>query len=257
VSDGGLDVVAIVPARGGSRSLPRKNLRGLAGHPLLAWSIAAGRLARCVDMVLVSTDDEEIREIALAYGAEAPFLRPRSLAQDDTPDRPVFEHALAWLEREGGRRPELVVQLRPTSPLRPPGLVDGGVQLLRGSPGAHSVRSVTPPGQNPYKMWRIEGRYLRPLLGDVSAELYNQPRQKLPTTFWQTGHLDLFRSDTLLRHGSMTGSQILPLVVDPGYAVDIDTEEQLELAAWLLARGELDCVRPEPAARPSPAVPSE
>jgi N-acylneuraminate cytidylyltransferase len=199
-----------------------------------------------VDSVLVSTDDEEIRDVALGYGAEAPFLRPRELAEDGTPDLPVFQHALAWLERERGYRPELVVQLRPTSPHRPPGLVDEGVQLLQSYLGADSLRAVTPPSQNPYKMWRIEGRYLKPLLGDVANELFNAPRQTLPPTFWQTGHLDVVRSDTLLRQGSMTGSQILPLVMDANYAIDIDTEQHLDLAEWLVNRGALECVRPEP-----------
>jgi N-acylneuraminate cytidylyltransferase len=199
-----------------------------------------------VDAVLVSTDDEEIREVALGYGAEAPFLRPPELAEDGTADLPVFQHALAWLERERGERPDLVVQLRPTSPLRPPGLVDEGIQLLRNYSGADSLRAVTPPSQNPYKMWRIEGRYLKPLLGELSSELFNAPRQMLPPTFWQTGHLDVVRADTLLRQGSMTGGQILPIVMDASYAIDIDTEQQLDLAEWLLARGALDCVRPEP-----------
>ena len=112
-------VLVIVPARGGSKSIPRKNIRRFAGHPLLAYSIAAGRQAESVGRVLVSTDDAEIVEVARRFGAEAPFLRPAELAGDDTPDLPVFEHALEWLRREEGYQPEVVVQLRPTSPVRP------------------------------------------------------------------------------------------------------------------------------------------
>jgi N-acylneuraminate cytidylyltransferase len=238
-------VVAIVPARGGSKALPRKNLRPLAGHPLVAWSIAAARAAATVDQVIVSTDDEEIAAVARAYGALTPFLRPAELARDLTPDLPVFEHALAWLERERGERPELVVQLRPTSPFRPLGMVDDAVALLRSHAGADSLRAVTAPTQTPYKMWRLAGTVLAPLLSSIDDELYNAPRQKLPPVFWQTGHVDVVRRATILERRSMSGRRIVPLFVDPRYAVDIDTLEQLELAEWLLARDAVTLVRPE------------
>ncbi len=240
----GPSVVAIVPARGGSKGLPRTNLRPLAGHPLVAWSIAAGQAAASVDAVLVSTDDEEIAAVARRYGAEVPFLRPAELACDDTPDLPVFAHALEWLERERGHRPELVVQLRPTSPFRPLGMVDDAVGLLRAHAGADSLRAVTAPAQNPYKMWRLAGPILEPLLASMEEERGNAPRQKLPPVFWQTGHIDVVRRTTILERRSMSGPRIVPLFVDPRYAVDIDTLEQLELAEWLLARDAVTLVRP-------------
>lgn len=241
----GVGVVAIIPARGGSKGLPRKNLRPLAGHPLLAWTIAAGRAAALVNAVLVSTDDEEIAEVARRFGADVPFLRPAELARDDTPDLPVFEHALRWLERERGWVPELVVQLRPTSPFRPVGMVDEAVSLLRAHPGADSLRAVSTPAQTPFKMWSLEGPLLAPLLGSFEKELFNAPRQKLPPVYWQTGHIDVVRPETIREERSMTGRHIVPFVVDPRYAVDIDTLDQLELAEWLLARDTVTLVRPE------------
>jgi CMP-N-acetylneuraminic acid synthetase len=243
-------VAALIPARGGSKSIPRKNVRSMAGHPLLAYSIEAARQAKSVDLVLVSTDDEEIREVALAYGAEAPFLRPSALAEDTTPDWPVFEHALRWLETERGVRPDLVVQLRPTSPLRPPGLVDEAIALLSRHPEADSLRAVTTPSQNPFKMWTLSGRYLRPLMGSADEELFNQPRQRLTPTLWQTGHLDLVRHKTLLLQGSMTGQCVLPLFIDPSYAIDIDTVQQWAFAEWLIEGQTLDIVRPLASASP-------
>lgn len=249
-----MSALAVVPARGGSRGLPRKNARLLGGHPLLAWSIAAGRQAREVTRVLVTTDDPELREIARHYGADAPFLRPPALAGDLTPDLPVFEHALRWLAEHEGTRPDLVVQLRPTSPLRPPGLVDRGVRALRSDVHADSLRAVVRSSENPYKTWRIEGDRLRPLFPSVGAlaEPYNQPRQLLPATFWQTGHLDVARRETVLEHGTLTGAQVLPLVVETAYAVDIDGPEQWRAAEELVASGALDCVRPD-GATPAPA----
>jgi N-acylneuraminate cytidylyltransferase len=240
-----IGVVAVIPARGGSKGLPRKNLRPLAGHPLIAWTIAAARAAATVTSVIVSTDDEEIAEVARAFGAEAPFLRPAELARDDTPDLPVFEHALGWLARERAERPELVVQLRPTSPFRPVGLVDDAVALLRAHAGADSLRAVTSPSQTPFKMWRLEGPRLAPLLGTMEEELFNAPRQRLPPAYWQTGHIDVVRPATILAQRSMSGRRIVPYVVDPRYAVDIDTLDQLELAEWLLARDTVTLVRPE------------
>ena len=245
----GIGVLAIVPARGGSKGLPRKNLRRLAGFPLLAWTIAAGRAAAQVTTVVVSTDDEEIADVARQFGAETPFLRPVDLARDDTPDLPVFEHALRWLESERDWRPELVVQLRPTSPLRPTGMVDEAIALLRGHPGADSLRAVTFPSQTPYKMWRLESGALAPLLGSFEEELFNAPRQRLPSVYWQTGHIDVVRPATLLDQRSLTGRRIVPFVVDPRYALDIDTLEQLELAEWLLARDTVRLVRPETSLR--------
>ena len=121
------EVLAIIPARGGSKTIPKKNIRPLDGHPLIAYSIAAGHKSRQVTRVILSTDDEEIAEVARAYGGEVPFLRPADLARDETPDLPVFQHALNWLAEKEGYLPEAVVQLRPTSPIRPPECVDRGI----------------------------------------------------------------------------------------------------------------------------------
>jgi N-acylneuraminate cytidylyltransferase len=246
-------VLALIPARGGSKSIPHKNVLLFAGHPLLAYSVAAGLKARTVQRVIVSTDDDEIAAIAREYGAETPFLRPPALAQDDTPDLPVFEHALSWLEENEGYLPDIVVQLRPTSPARPPDCVDRAVETLLAHPEADSVRGVVPSGQNPYKMWRVggDGR-MEPLLRAGFEEPYNMPRQALPRTFWQTGHVDAIRTATIRTKGSMSGEVILPLILDPRYTVDIDNPRDLERAEWLMASGELEIVRPGAEPRPLP-----
>lgn len=249
------EVLALVPARGGSKSIPRKNIQPFAGHPLLAYSTAAGLKAGSVRRVIVSTDDEEIAAVARAYGAEVPFLRPASLAQDDTPDLPVFDHALGWLEREQDYRPDVVVQLRPTSPLRPTDCVDRAVGILLDHPEADSVRGIVPAGQNPYKMWRLtpEG-HMRPLLEGEFKEAYNLPRQSLPPTYWQTGHIDAIRTRTILDKRSMSGEVILPLLLDPRYTVDIDNPRDWERAEWYLTQAGLDAVWPGPGHRPLPAT---
>ncbi|WP_322807694.1 acylneuraminate cytidylyltransferase, partial [Thermanaerothrix sp.] len=249
------EVLALIPARGGSKGIPRKNIRPFAGHPLIAYSIAAARQAETVTRVVVSTDDEEIAAVAREYGAEVPFLRPPELAQDDTTDLPVFQHALRWLAEHEGYHPEVVVQLRPTSPVRPLGLVDAAVRLLLAHPEADSVRGVVPAGQNPFKMWRIdpERGYLQPLLTLPGVpEPYNAPRQSLPPVFWQTGHIDAIRARTILEKNSMSGTVILPLRIDPRYTVDIDTPTDWQRAEWLVYFGDLTMVQPYPR-RPLPA----
>ena len=241
-----IEILALIPARGGSKSIPRKNIRDFAGHPLLAYSVAAGLAAETVTRVIVSTDDDEIAEIARKYGAEVPFIRPGELAQDDTHDLPVFQHALQWLAENEEYHPDIVVQLRPTSPVRPPDCVDNAVKIILDNPEVDSVRGVVASGQNPFKMWKIEqdGR-MQPLmvLNDI-AEPFNAPRQHLPSTYWQTGHIDVIRTETILKKESMSGDVILPLVIDVLYTVDIDTQRDWERAERLMMRGELPAVVP-------------
>lgn len=247
------EVLAVVPARGGSKSIPRKNIRPLAGHPLLAYSIAAGLQAGSVTRVILSTDDEETADIARGYGAEVPFLRPSGLATDTTPDLPVFQHALAWLESEEGYRPDVVVQLRPTSPVRPVDCVDMAVRTLLANPEADSVRGVVPSGQNPYKMWTINvDDHLEPLLSNDLEEPYNMPRQELPQTYWQTGHIDAIRPAVIKEKNSMSGNVILPLLIDPMYTVDIDTLRDWQRTEWLMLHGDLEFVRPRTGSRAWP-----
>jgi N-acylneuraminate cytidylyltransferase len=233
-----LRVLAIVPAHGGSRVIPRKNTRVFSGHPLVAWSIAAGLQSRYVQRVIVSTDDRQIAEASLAYGAEVPFVRPAELSQDDTSEVPVFEHALEWLERNEDYRPDVVVQLRPTSPMRPPGLVDEAIGCLLADDCGDSVRTVTPAYQSPYRMWSLSSGAMRPIMSSSLHEPYNATRQSLPESYWQTGHVDVVWNRTIQRKRSLSGDRILPVIVDPRYAFDIEDPIHWRLAElWLEEQG--------------------
>ena len=239
-------ILALIPARGGSKGIPRKNIRSFAGYPLIAWSIAAGLQSKSVSRVIVSTDDEEIAAVARAYGAETPFLRPTEFAQDRTTDLPVFEHALKWLEEIESYKPEIVVQLRPTSPIRPLDCVDNAVDILTQHQDADSVRGVVPAAQNPHKMWRFNGqdKPMNSLLTvEGISEPYNAPRQILPPVYWQTGHIDAIRGSTITAKHSMTGNAVYPLVIDPRYTVDIDTPADWEKYESVVYSG-LDMVVP-------------
>lgn len=242
---GNPQIVAVIPARGGSKSIPRKNIKHLGGIPLIAYSIAAAKEAQLVDRIIVSTDDEEIAAIARDWGADVPFLRPKNLADDNTTDLPVFQHVVEWL-RQSGEEPELIIQLRPTSPFRPQNCVDEAIKLLLNNKSADSVRGVTASGQNPYKMWRIKNGILNPLLKSEFKEAYNMPRQELPETFWQTGHIEAIRVNTLLGKQSMTGEQILPFVIEPVFAIDLDTLTQWQFAEFMVYDEELKKDRIDP-----------
>jgi CMP-N,N'-diacetyllegionaminic acid synthase len=216
-----MSVLAVVPARSGSKSVPDKNVLSFRGRPLLAHSVEHGLTARNVDRVLVSTDSPRYRELALAAGAEAPFLRPAALAGDHSTDLEVFAHALEWLEEHEGYRPELCVHLRPTYPTRRASDVERAVDLLRADPAADSVRSVTLAPHTPYKMWRLDGDgALRPLLQDGPAEAFNLPRQVLPPVYLQNAAVDVVRAAVVRERRSMTGTRVLAYVMEE--ALDVD-----------------------------------
>ena len=249
------EILAIIPARGGSKGIPRKNIRNFAGYPLIVWSIAAGKQSKLVTRVLVSTDDEEIASVAREHGAEVPFLRPTELAQDKSLDLPVFEHALEWLKENEGYQPDVVVQLRPTSPIRPCDCVDGAIKILLEHPHADCVRGVVLAGQNPHKMWRISksNGSMKPLLEVPGIdEPYNAPRQILPPMYWQTGHIDAIRASTIIRKRSLTGNKIYPLIIDPRYTVDIDNLSDWAKYEAMVYSGMLEMVSPGKKHRPMP-----
>lgn len=231
------DVIAIIPARGGSRGVPRKNIKPLAGKPLIVYSIEQALAAPSIDRCIVSTDDEEIAQIAREAGAEAPFLRPVELAQDATPDLPVFDHALRYLKEHEGFNPEIVVHIRPTSPLRTVEDVERAISLIKAHPEADSVRSVVPSPITPYKMWRIIDGWMTPLLEvPGNPEPYNAARQLLPIVYWHVGCVDVIHGRTILEKKSMAGKKILPLILSDSRIVDIDSEFDFTVAELLLSQ---------------------
>jgi N-acylneuraminate cytidylyltransferase len=227
--------ISLIPARGGSKVIPQKNIIPLAGKPLIAHSIEYSLSCSLVERTIVSTDDPEIAEIARHYGAEVPFVRPSELAQDETPDFPVFYHALNWLRENEGFCPDLVVQLRPTTPLRPPGLIDRAIRMIMDDTQADCVRSVRTPACSPYKMWKREGGYLKPFIKIGDGESYNLPRQKLPEVFYHDGLLDVIRASTIVKKKSISGNKILSLLTEDSFlVVDIDNPVDLVLAETFL-----------------------
>ena len=229
-----MNVLAIIPARGGSKGIPRKNLAPFRGSPLVAHSIRHALESKTINRVLVSTDDPEIRDVSLFHGAEAPFLRPPELAEDHVLDLPVFVHALRFLEEAEGYRPEIVVHLRPTTPHRKPSWIDDAVRLLVARREADSVRSVSIPEKHPYRMFRIGADgYLDPIMKHEHPVPYLLRRQDLPDIYYYNCVVDVTRPSTIFAKNSMTGERILPYVMDPSEVIDIDSPRDLVVAECL------------------------
>lgn len=234
-------IVALIPARGGSKSIPQKNRKEFLGIPLLAHSILVAKECSKIDRIFVSTDCPELAEIASSYGAEVPFLRSERLSQDETLDFPVFEHFLQWIEKESAL-PEMVMHLRPTSPMRRVEDLYSAIDSMTNDPQADSLRAVIEASQSPYKMWKKIGNTLIPFVSDqgtdLPSEFYNQPRQILPKVYWQTGYLDLIRAETVLKKKSMTGNKILALEIPSEYSLDLDNpfDWQWSESLWMNLR---------------------
>lgn len=229
------DIVAIIPARGGSKGIKRKNLIMINNKPLVAYSIEQALAAKRINRVIVSTDDEEVKQVSLAYKAEVPFLRPKELAEDHVLDLPVFEHALKFLEEKEGYRPDIVVHLRPTAPYRKPEWIDESICLLMQNPDADSVRSVSKPQQHPYRIFRInEGGFLVPIMKHEHPTPYVLRRQDLPIMYYYNCVIDATRSKTIFLKKSMTGDKILPYIINQDDAIDIDSPRDLEFAKFFM-----------------------
>jgi N-acylneuraminate cytidylyltransferase len=219
-------VLALIPARGGSKSVPRKNVLPIAGKPLIAYTIDHALRCSAITRTVVSTDDAEIASVAQRFGAEVPFMRPGEFATDEATDLDVFRHALLWFA-ERGYSPDLVVHLRATTPLRQVAILERAVHAMLAHPEADALRSVYLAEQTPYKMWKIEGGYLRPVAPLPGIpEAHSSPRQSLPEAYWQNGYVDIVRPRTILELGSMCGRVLLPFVVEPE-GPDLDYPDQI------------------------------
>jgi len=231
-------IYSLIPARGGSKGVPHKNVRLLRGKPLIVHSIEISLKCPSIQRTFISTDSQQIAEVARNAGGEVPFLRPSELAQDDTRDLPVFQHFLGWLAHNDVPLPDAIFQFRPTSPARSVSKIEEAVELLKRHPRADSVRGVIEPAQNPYKMWSIgTDGFMRPLLSISGvSEPFNEPRQSLPKVYWQVGYLDLIRTRTISEQNSLTGACVLPLKIDGKDSIDIDDEFSFQLAEFLMER---------------------
>jgi CMP-N-acetylneuraminic acid synthetase len=234
-----LDIVGVIPARGGSKGIPRKNIRPLLGKPLLVWTVEAARASGALADVLVSTDDEEIAAVARQAGARAPFLRPSELARDETPTAAVVRHALEWLAEREGRRPAWVMVLEPTAPARQPFHIREAARLLEDG-GAESIASVSevPHHFAPSKILaRASDGTVTGFDGTPIRRMAHR-RQELPVSYALNGLIFACRAE-LPRCDPPTlwGERVLGYVVEPLYALDLDRPEE-----WVMAEARMKLV---------------
>jgi CMP-N,N'-diacetyllegionaminic acid synthase len=232
--------VALVPARSGSERVPGKNILPLAGHPLIAYSIAGALDAGVFDAVVVSTDSEEIAEVARRYGAEVPGLRPAEIATATSPDIEWVLHTVDALER-AGRSYELFSILRPTSPFRTGGTIRRAWdQLLALGEQADSIRAVEPARQHPGKMWVLDGELMRPLLPQPAegTPTYSTQTKALPPVYVQNSSLEIAWARVLREHREIAGPRIAPFLTEGAEGFSIDYPEDLVRAEALLLSGE-------------------
>lgn len=226
-----MNICTVIPARGGSKSIKKKNIQPLLDKPLLAYSIEYSLNCSLVSVTFVSTDSPEIQKIAIEHGAFSPILRPQELATDESRDFPFMLHAMKTMEIYSNDIFDAFVLLRPTSPLRPKGLIERATKLLKENPHGTSVRSIARTDKHPYRHWFFDGLTIKSPFEGVQGEdePYNVPRQKLPDFYFQTGDIEMVRRDTLLA-GSVSGENVLGLVINQNDYIDIDTVDDLKHA---------------------------
>lgn len=226
------EVLAIIPARSGSKSVKHKNIREIDGKPMLAYSIAHAQQSNYINRIIVSTDSEDYAKIAREHGAETPFIRPVEYATDTALDIDVFIHALQFLKKEENYEPDIIVQLRPTYPIRDAADIDTMIGMMLADDSVDSVRSLSLAKEVPHKMWYLtDDKQITPILRDI-PEAYNMPRQQLPRILYQNANIDVIRTSVILEQHSMSGKKIMGYEMKDNF--DIDTEDDFEKAAEYL-----------------------
>lgn len=229
-------VLALIPARSGSKALVDKNIRLFLGKPMLVHSIDHAKASALINRVIVSTDSPAYAEIAKKAGADVPFLRPAAISGDSSTDLEAFTHALTWLKENEGTVPDILVHLRPTAPHRNVKDIDAMIQILLDHPEIDSVRSVAKAPAPPFKMWFLgKDNILEPVVKTSIKNAHNLPRQMLPQTYLQNACIDVVRSTVVLDKKSTTGGTIYGYVMEDDF--DIDTKDDIDrLEAHLSAK---------------------
>jgi len=247
--------VALIPARSGSKRVPDKNVRMLAGHPLIAYTIAAARASGVFADVIVSTDSEAYAEIARSYGAEVPFLRPTEIAGEYSPDIEWVEHVLARLE-EGGRSYDCFSILRPTSPFRLPETIRRAWGEFSAEPGVDSLRAVEKCEQHPGKMWVIRGSRMTPLLPltPEGQPWHSSQYSALPAVYVQNASLEIAWTRVVSETRTIAGNVLMPFLTTGYEGFDVNRPYDWRLAEELVAAGEAELPRVAPVSTTDPTA---
>jgi len=232
-----MNIIAVIPARSGSKGVPDKNIKLLAGKPLIAYSIAVAKKSKLINRTIVSTDSKKYASLSKEYGAEVPFLRPAELAGDTSTDYEFVKHLLDWLKSNENCQPDYLVHLRPVVPLRDSRIIDSAIEAFINNTEATSLRSAHEMSETAYKKFEIEGNYFK-AVGSDSFELdaLNEPRQKYFKTYDPNGYVDVLKTSFVLSENKIHGNRVMPLITPMSY--EIDAEEDFEYLEWQINKND-------------------
>ena len=222
-----LKILALIPARSGSKGLPNKNIMSLNGKPLIAYSIEHALDTPEINRIIVSTDSKEYAKIARDYGAETPFIRPKNISEDLSTDLEVFEHALDFLLKNEKYTPNLIVHLRPTNPIRKIEDISACIKILIDNSEIDSVRSLIKSPHSPYKMWikkDINSNFIKPFATCNIKESHSVARQVLPEVFLHNGSIDVIRSEVINEQKSIVGKKVFGYLMDEIHDIDYEKD---------------------------------
>ena len=226
-----MNILAVIPARSGSKGVPNKNIKELAGKPLIAYSISAAIKSKLIDRVIVSTDSEKYASISKDYGAEVPFIRPNEYSGDDSTDYDFVKHLLDWLAKNEGNTPDYIIHLRPTTPLRDPSILDNVIEKFMNNGEATSLRSAHEMPETAYKQFELEGKYFKTICTDsFDLDDANNSRQSFPKTYTPNGYVDILRTSHILENHLLHGNRVMGYVTD--FAIEVDTIDDFGFLEW-------------------------
>jgi len=229
-------VLAIIPARGGSKSVPKKNIYPILGKPLIYYAILEAKKSRYIDRLICSTDSPEIAKIAQNFGCEVPFLRPKKLAADRSHDLSFYRHTLKWFKKEEGYKPDIVLNLRPTAPLRTQKHIDRAIRVVIDN-NADGLKTVSLTDKHPHKMWRLQkGVFLKSYLNTPFRKKHGPdvPRQKLAPVYWQNAVIDITRPKFILEKNRVFGKKLVTMVMKSEDSIDLDSILDFKIAEQIM-----------------------
>lgn len=230
-----MKTVAIIPARSGSKGLPDKNIKLLANKPLISYSVLAAKKSELISRVIVSTDSKKYASIAKDYDAEVPFLRPEKIAGDFSTDYDFVKHAIDWLDKNENYYPDLILNLRPVTPLRDPKLIDNAITALIQDSHSTSLRSAHEMSETAYKTCEIDQGYFKSICnGSFDHDELNKPRQSFPTTYTPNGYVDVMRVSHINKKKLLYGDRVKAFITPVSY--EVDSIDDFQLLEWLIEK---------------------
>jgi CMP-N-acetylneuraminic acid synthetase len=227
-----LDILCIIPARCGSKGIPKKNIKLLNGVPLIGYSIKSAKESEYINKIIISTDCEDIKSTAELFNVEVPFLRPKELANDTSLDIDYIKHTLQWLKKHKDYIPDMIVLLRPTTPLRDAKVIDEAIEKFTMNSYATSLRSSHKSPESPFKWFYKKDNYYTTLSDEYTLKDTNRPRQSFDDVYIPNGYVDIIKLDTVIDLDDMYGDKILSFTTKLSY--EIDTLEEFNYIEYKL-----------------------